>query len=202
MSQRNLVLASSSPYRRAILDTLNLTYSVCKPDIDETQLAQEKASELVVRLAEEKAKAVAERETTDQTALIIGSDQVAVCDQQILGKPHTHDNAVRQLQQFVGKTVTFYTGLALYDVERKSADTVCVPFYVSFRDDLTRAELQRYVELEQPLNCAGSFKSEGLGISLFKSLQGDDPNTLIGLPSIELLKMLRKHGINPLASDI
>ncbi|MGM0481203.1 MAG: Maf family protein [Pseudomonadota bacterium] len=201
MAQLSLVLASSSPYRRAVLDKLGLSYQVCKPDIDESRKAQESPEQLVQRLAEMKARAVVDREPEFANALIIGSDQVALSEQQILGKPLTAERAVEQLSQFVGKTVTFLTGLCLYDARSDTAETVCVPFDVSFRSDLSRAELARYVQLEQPLNCAGSFKSEGLGISLFTGLYGNDPNTLIGLPSIELLKMLRKHGVNPLASD-
>ena len=198
---RTLVLASSSPYRRAILDKLHLNYQVCKPEIDEQARPQETAEQLVKRLATEKAKAVVQRQPQFADAVVIGSDQVALCDNEILVKPHNETNAVAQLQRFVGKTVTFLTGLCVYDATNDSCDVVCVPFYVHFRDDLSDAELRRYVELEQPLNCAGSFKSEGLGISLFKSLQGDDPNTLIGLPSIELLRMLRRLHINPLAGD-
>ena len=200
MNNRNLVLASSSPYRRAILDKLHLSYEVAKPAIDETRLADESPVQLVKRLAQQKAAAVAQQSAYSD-ALIIGSDQVAVCDGDILGKPHTMQNAVAQLTGFVGKTVTFMTGLCLYDARTQQADVICVPFEVVFRADLTEAELQQYVQLEQPLNCAGSFKSEGLGISLFKALRGDDPNSLIGLPSIELLRMLRKHHINPLAGD-
>lgn len=201
MNDRTLVLASSSPFRRAILDKLHLPYHVAKPDIDESARPHENPETLVKRLAEQKARAAAHAEHQFKEAVIIGSDQVAVCDGDVLGKPHTADKAVAQLQSFVGKTVTFMTGLCVYDGKTDCADVVCVPFHVNFRSDLTIGELKRYVALEQPLNCAGSFKSEGLGISLFESLHGDDPNTLIGLPSIELLRMLRKHHINPLASD-
>jgi len=201
MSKRTLVLGSSSPFRRAILDKLHLDYQVAKPDIDETPLADEAPQTLVARLAEQKARAVAKQNPDFADAIIIGSDQVAVCDGDILGKPHSTAKAVAQLQRFVGKTVVFLTGLCVYDARTDKADVICVPFSVKFRNDLTTAELQQYVELEQPLNCAGSFKSEGLGISLFDSLIGDDPNTLIGLPCIELLRMLRKHQINPLAGD-
>lgn len=201
MNKRTLVLGSSSPFRRAILDKLHLDYQVAKPDIDETAAAGETPEQLVKRLAEQKARAVAAQQSTWADAIIIGSDQVAVCDGDILGKPHTVENAVAQLQRFIGKTVVFLTGLCVYDAREDSADVICVPYSVTFRDDLTLTEIQRYVALEQPLNCAGSFKSEGLGISLFTALNGDDPNSLIGLPSIELLRMLRKHQINPLAGD-
>lgn len=201
MNRPLLVLASSSPYRREVLDKLQLRYDVFKPSIDETALPDEAPDSLVKRLATEKAQAVAQQRQFEKEALIIGSDQVAVCDGHILGKPHTESNAQQQLQQFVGKTVTFYTGLCVYNSKTQVADVIVVPFDVIFRDDLSAEEIRAYIKLEQPLNCAGSFKSEGLGISLFKALKGDDPNTLIGLPSIELLNMLRKQGINPLAND-
>ncbi|WP_404399246.1 Maf family nucleotide pyrophosphatase [Idiomarina seosinensis] len=201
MAGLTLVLASSSPYRRAILDKLGLNYQTCKPAIDETPEAGESASQLVQRLAEQKARAAIDKLPDLGDALVIGSDQVALFEQQILGKPITAERAIEQLTGFVGKTVTFLTGLSLYNTRSDTAETICVPFEVNFRSDLSRDELARYVQLEQPLNCAGSFKSEGLGISLFTSLKGDDPNTLIGLPSIELLKMLRKHDVNPLARD-
>ncbi|RUO81361.1 septum formation inhibitor Maf [Idiomarina tyrosinivorans] len=190
-----LVLGSSSPYRRAILDKLHLPYQVCKPEIDETARADESAEQLVLRLAQQKALAVAER--LNKAALIIGSDQVAVCDGMILGKPGSEANARQQLQRCSGKRVTFLTGLALYHSGIQQMDSVVEPFSVEFRS-LTDEEIAGYVRLEQPLNCAGSFKSEGLGISLFTRMVGDDPNALIGLPTIRLLEMLRKHQINPL----
>jgi len=194
-----LILGSGSKYRREILDKLHLNYDVVKPDIDETAINAESPKQLVGRLAEVKARAV-EKRMTYENAIIIGSDQVAVCDDNILGKPGNHENAVRQLSGFVGKTVTFYTGLAVLNTETQQCEVRVEPFEVGFRQ-LTNREIERYVELENPFDCAGSFKSEGLGISLFSSLKGNDPNTLIGLPAIALLEMLRVHGINPLNKD-
>ncbi|MCA1767744.1 MAG: Maf family nucleotide pyrophosphatase [Idiomarina sp.] len=194
-----LILGSGSKYRREILDKLHLKYDVVKPDIDESAIVSESPQQLVGRLAEAKARAVEHRMTHEQ-AIIIGSDQVAVCDGLILGKPGNAENAVKQLQGFVGKTVTFYTGLAVLNTATQKCDVRVVPFDVEFRQ-LAIDEIERYVELERPFDCAGSFKSEGLGISLFKSLKGNDPNTLIGLPAIALLDMLRTHGINPLNKE-
>ncbi|PWW39229.1 MAF protein [Idiomarina loihiensis] len=194
-----LILGSGSKYRREILDKLHLNYDVVKPDIDESTIHSESPQQLVGRLAEAKARAVEKRMTYDD-AIIIGSDQVAVCDGSILGKPGNHENAVRQLSSFVGKTVTFYTGLAVLNTKTQQCEVRVEPFEVEFRQ-LTDEEIESYVELENPFDCAGSFKSEGLGISLFSGLKGNDPNTLIGLPAIALLDMLRPHGINPLNKD-
>lgn len=193
-----LVLGSGSKYRRAIMDKLHLIYNVVKPDIDESAVNEEQSEQLVGRLAEEKAQAVA-RKLNGEPSIIIGSDQVAVCDGLILGKPGTEEKAIEQLKSFVGKTVTFYTGLAVLNSETSQCEVRIEPFFVTFRDNITADEIARYVELEQPLDCAGSFKSEGLGVSLFSEMKGNDPNTLIGLPTIALLDMLRSQGINPLS---
>lgn len=193
-----LVLGSGSKYRRAIMDKLHLIYNVVKPDIDESAINEEQPEQLVGRLAEEKAQAVA-RKLNGEPSIIIGSDQVAVCDGLILGKPGTEQKAIEQLKSFVGKTVTFYTGLAVLNSETSQCEVRIEPFFVTFRDNITADEIARYVELEQPLDCAGSFKSEGLGVSLFSEMKGNDPNTLIGLPTIALLDMLRSQGINPLS---
>ncbi|KTG23675.1 septum formation inhibitor Maf [Idiomarina sp. WRN-38] len=193
-----LVLGSGSKYRRAIMDKLHLIYNVVKPDIDESAINEEQPEQLVGRLAEEKAQAVA-RKLNGEPSIIIGSDQVAVCDGLILGKPGTEEKAIEQLKSFVGKTVTFYTGLAVLNSETSQCEVRIEPFFVTFRDNITADEIARYVELEQPLDCAGSFKSEGLGVSLFSEMKGNDPNTLIGLPTIALLDMLRSQGINPLS---
>lgn len=186
-----LVLASSSPFRREILDKLNLNYECLSPDIDETPLTEEPAQQLVERLAINKAKAVA---SSYPDALIIGSDQVAVCDNTILGKPHTHENATQQLLNASGKNVTFYTGLALLNSATGTVQSEVVPFHVHFRT-LTPEMIENYLKAEQPYNCAGSFKSEGLGIALFEKLEGEDPNTLIGLPLIRLIRMLENAGM-------
>ncbi|MFD2632907.1 Maf family protein [Idiomarina piscisalsi] len=193
-----LVLGSGSKYRRAIMDKLHLIYNVVKPDIDESAINEEQPEQLVGRLAEEKAQAVAKK-LNGEPCIIIGSDQVAVCDGLILGKPGTEEKAIEQLKSFVGKTVTFYTGLAVLNSQTSQCEVRIEPFFVTFRDNITADEIARYVELEQPLDCAGSFKSEGLGVSLFSEMKGNDPNTLIGLPTIALLDMLRSQGINPLS---
>ena len=193
-----LVLGSGSKYRRAIMDKLHLIYNVVKPDIDESAINEEQPEQLVGRLAEEKAQAVA-RKLNGEPSIIIGSDQVAVCDGLILGKPGTEEKAIEQLKSFVGKTVTFYTGLAVLNSETSQCEVRIEPFFVTFRDNITADEIARYVELEQPLDCAGSFKSEGLGVSLFSEMKGNDPNTLIGLPTIALLDMLRSQGTDPLS---
>lgn len=191
---QRLLLASTSPYRKMLLEKLQLPFDCAAPQVDETPLPGESAEALVLRLATAKAQALA---LAYPEHLIIGSDQVCVIDGSITGKPHTEVNARAQLRQASGQAVTFYTGLALYNSLSKQLQALCEPFHVHFRA-LSEAEIAAYVRLEQPLNCAGSFKSEGLGIALFDRLEGRDPNTLIGLPLIALLEMLRAEGINPL----
>jgi len=192
MSQ--LVLASTSTYRSALLNKLQLPFITAAPGVDETSLDNETASELVVRLAAAKAQALS---ANYPQHLIIGSDQVCVVKGKICGKPHTAENAYAQLRAASGQDVIFYTGLALFDSRHQQLQTICEPFTVTFRH-LSEAEIIRYVEKEQPLDCAGSFKSEGLGISLFDRLSGRDPNTLVGLPLIALCDMLRNAGMDPL----
>ncbi len=191
---QRLLLASTSPYRKMLLEKLQLPFDCAAPQVDETPLPGESAEALVLRLATAKAQALA---LAYPEHLIIGSDQVCVTDGSITGKPHTEVNARAQLRQASGQAVTFYTGLALYNSRSKQLQALCEPFHVHFRA-LSEAEIAAYVRLEQPLNCAGSFKSEGLGIALFDRLEGRDPNALIGLPLIALLEMLRAEGINPL----
>ncbi|WP_114195602.1 Maf family protein [Edaphovirga cremea] len=192
-----VVLASTSPYRRALLDKLGIPFSHAAPEVDESTQPGEDARQLVMRLAEAKARALAARFPDH---LIIGSDQVCVINGQITGKPHTTENAVRQLQQASGQCVTFYTGLALLNSANQRVNVICESFDVWFRT-LTDEEIRGYIRIEQPLNCAGSFMCEGLGIALFDKLSGRDPNTLIGLPLIALLEMLRAEGINPLLAN-
>lgn len=189
MSTQALYLASTSVYRKALLEKITPNFSTSKPEVDETALQGETPEQLVSRLAVLKAQAVANNLTE---GLVIGSDQVAVFNGQILGKPHTAENAYKQLKSFSGHCVTFLTGLALVNAQTKQHQLCVEPFKVHFRE-LTDAEILAYIEREQPLNCAGSFKSEGLGISLFEKLEGDDPNSLIGLPLIRLLEMLRNE---------
>ena len=194
---KTLVLGSTSPFRKSILEKLNLPFECAKPDIDESALLNEAPSALVERLAIEKAKAVMHQ---FPDALIIGSDQVAVCEGEILGKPHNFDNGVKQLTQFSNKSVTFYTGLCVYDSANDRALSLVEPFVVHFKA-LSSSEIENYLHAEQPYNCAGSFKSEGLGICLFEKLEGDDPNTLIGLPLIKLVELLKQHGLDTLAQQ-
>jgi septum formation protein len=189
-----LVLASTSPFRKALLGRLGLPFETCAPDVDETVQENETPQQLVARLAEAKARAVA----SDQPdGLIIGSDQVAVLDDEILGKPGDHATAVQQLRAARGKHVTFFTGLCLLNTATGHCEVKVVPFSVVFRA-LSDAQIENYLQREQPYNCAGSFKSEGLGIALFERLQGDDPNALIGLPLIELISMLAQQGMEVL----
>lgn len=194
---KTLVLGSTSPFRKSILEKLNLNFECAKPNIDETPFEHETPQALVERLAIEKAKAVAKQ---FPDALIIGSDQVAVCDGDILGKPHNFENGVKQLTQFSKKAVTFYTGLCVYDSAAQRVKSLVEPFVVHF-NELSLSEIENYLKAEQPYNCAGSFKSEGLGICLFKKLSGDDPNTLIGLPLIKLVDLLKQHGLDTLAQQ-
>lgn len=189
---RPLVLASGSVYRRLLLDKLGLEYSCDSPDIDESARPDEDADTLVSRLALEKARAVAIRHPD---ALIIGSDQVATLDRHILGKPLTHARAIEQLSLASGHTVRFLTGLCLLDASTGDYQLDSVPFEVEFRK-LGRPEIEQYLLREQPYDCAGSFKSEGLGIALFQSMRGDDPNALVGLPLIRLVSMLEQVGVN------
>jgi len=185
-----LVLASTSPYRRAILEKLGIDFTCMEPDVNENILIDEIPEQLVARLAKAKAQAVADK--VDH-ALIIGSDQVAVVDGQVLGKPGNHEASVKQLRRVSGKRISFLTGLCVLNTESNRVQLDVVPFNVIFRK-LTDAQIENYLQKEQPYNCAGSFKSEGLGIALFERLEGDDPNTLIGLPLIRLIRMLESEG--------
>jgi MAF protein len=197
MITKSIVLASTSPFRKSLLEKLNIAFECSKPYTDESPQKNESPQNLVERLAIDKAKAVA---MNFPNSLIIGSDQVAVCDNEILGKPHTFDNAVKQLTKFSGKTVVFYTGLCVLDSHNNSMKSLIEPFYVHFKQ-LSLKQIENYIRAEQPLNCAGSFKSEGLGICLFEKLEGDDPNSLIGLPLIKLVQLLNLHGFDVLSSQ-
>lgn len=189
-----LVLASSSPYRRQLLEKLQLPFTSASPEVDETPLPGETSLELVERLARLKAQALA-KDFPD--ALIIGSDQVCCHQGSILGKPGHREKAIAQLTQLQGQTVSFYTGLCLYEASRQKAHSLVDEFQVHFRQ-LCEEQITFYVDREQPFDCAGSFKSEGLGITLFERLEGEDPNSLIGLPLIRLTDLLRQAGIEVL----
>ena len=189
-----LILASPSPWRRALLEKLAIPFECAAPEVDETPLPGEAPRHLVLRLAQKKAQSLAHRYPSH---LIIGSDQICVLDGEITGKPLTEENARQQLLKARGNIVTFYTGLALYNSATGHLQTEVEPFDVHFRH-LSETEIEDYVRKERPLHCAGSFKSEGLGIALFERLEGRDPNTLIGLPLIALCQMLRREDMNPL----
>ena len=186
-----LILASTSPFRKQLLEKLNLTFSCCSPEVDETPLENETPVELVLRLAKLKAAAGAIQYSE---GIVIGSDQVAVINNQIIGKPLNRETAIEQLSQASGQAITFYTGLAIHNIETAEVDSLVEPFTVYFRE-LSQKEICRYVDIEQPFYCAGSFKSEGLGIALFERLEGKDPNTLVGLPLISLIDLLHRQGI-------
>jgi septum formation protein len=187
-----LVLASTSPYRRELLSRLKIPFEVAAPEVDETPLPGETPDQTALRLAVAKAKAVASRHPD---ALIIGSDQVAVLEGVQLGKPHVHENAVRQLRMVRGKSVVFHTALCLYNSRTGNTQARVIPFTVHFRN-LDDEQIERYLAKEQPYNCAGSAKSEGLGIALIRRMEGDDPNALIGLPLIALVDMLGSEGLS------
>jgi septum formation protein len=194
---KTLVLASTSPYRKVLLERLGLQFETAAPETDETPLTDETPEALVTRLAEAKARAIAPQYSD---ALIIGSDQVAVLDGAILGKPGDHETASQQLRNASGREVKFLTGLCLLNTRSGEAHVRLVPFSVVFRP-LSEAQIQYYLQQEKPYDCAGSFKSEGLGISLFERMNGDDPNALIGLPLIELIRLLSTEGVDVLSSQ-
>ena len=186
-----IVLASTSRYRRELLARLGLPFDVASPGVDESALPGEAPDRLAARLALAKAQAVA---ATMPEALVIGSDQVAWCDGKALGKPGTHENAVVQLRHLSGKTAMFFTAVSVVNSDSGLATSRIVPYEIGFRV-LDDALIERYLRQEQPYDCAGSAKSEGLGIALLSRMSGDDPNALVGLPLIALVDLLREHGI-------
>lgn len=187
----SLVLASTSAFRRELLSRFQLPFDIVAPDVDEAALADETPADTAERLALAKAKAVAHR---FPDALIIGSDQVAYCGQQRFGKPGTRENAVNQLRLMRGAEIIFHTGLCLLNSATGKVQIAGVATTVGFRD-LSDVEINAYLDKEDALNCAGSAKSEGLGISLLRYLRGDDPTALVGLPLIALADMLRNEGL-------
>ena len=187
-----LILASSSPYRKELLQRLLLDFEVFSPDIDESQLADERPEQTALRLAQLKAKKIAENHPE---AIIIGCDQVATLDGMQLGKPGNHENATKQLRMMRGKKVTFHSALCLYNALTKRMQAEVVPYVVEFRN-VSDEQIDRYLSTEKPYNCAGSAKSEGLGIALISAMHGEDPNALIGLPLIKLISMLTAENIH------
>ncbi len=187
-----LVLGSTSPFRKALLDRLHINFECDSPDIDETPLPNEPVEDMVVRLAIAKARAISSRHPD---ALIIGSDQSAVLNGEKLSKPGNFENAFRQLTRASGQKITFQTGLCLLNTKTGNIQSSCVPYIVVFKE-LTPTMIENYLHKEEPYNCAGSFKSEALGIALFERFEGSDPNSLIGLPLIELVNFLGNEGFS------
>ncbi len=194
MPPLKVVLGSTSPFRKALLERLGVPFETQAPEVDETRRPGEPPEQLVLRLAEAKARAVAAQ---CSGALVIGSDQVACVGGLVLGKPGDRDRAIEQLTHLSGQRVAFLTGLCLYNSADDRAQRVCEPFHVQLRQ-LSDRQIAHYVDRERPFNCAGSFKSEGLGIALFAKMTGDDPSALIGLPLIRLVEMLAREGVEVL----
>ena len=194
MTATPLVLASTSPFRRELLARLGIPFSVANPATDETPLPGETPEQTALRLSEAKARAVA---TQHPDALVIGSDQVACLDGQVFGKPGNHANAVAQLRAMRGRTVNFFTGLCLLNTKSGQAHLRGVSTRITFRE-LSDDEIENYLRREQPYHCAGSAKSEGLGIALIARMEGEDPNALIGLPLIALCDLLRLENCFPI----
>lgn len=192
-----LILASTSRYRRELLQRLRLPFEVVAPDIDETPRPGERPADLAVRLALAKARAVA---AAQPGTVVIGSDQVADLGGVALGKPGTHERAVAQLQSMRSRRVVFQTAVAVVHAQRSFERTVLVPVAVRFRD-LTDTEIERYLRIEEPYDCAGSAKCETLGIALVDAIESDDPTALVGLPLIRTCELLRAAGVDPLAGS-
>lgn len=188
---RRLVLASTSRYRQALLERLQLDFLTARPEVEEDRRPGEAPQAMVERLARAKAGAVAD---AHPDALIIGSDQCAAVGTRILGKPGSHARAAEQLAALSGQCVVFHTGLCLLDSASRRSWSGVIPYSVQMRE-LDAAEIEDYLRVEQPYDCAGSFKSEGLGIALFQRMEGDDPTALIGLPLIRLAHWLREAGL-------
>lgn len=187
----SIVLASSSTYRRQLLERLKINFTATAPNIDETPLKNEQPQEMTKRLAIQKAKALSNQYNNH---LIIGSDEIACSNGKVMGKPHTFERAFQQLKEVSGKTITFYTGLALYNSQTQNLQVDCIPFHVHFRS-LSDSAIAKYLEIEQPFDCAGSIKAEGLGICFFRGMEGADITSLMGLPLIRLIDMLENEQV-------
>lgn len=190
--KQTLILASSSEYRRQLLQKLLIPFNSISPKVDETALDGEKPHQTALRLAQEKAKKIG---AEYPHALVIGCDQVATLDGEQLGKPGNHNNATEQLKKMRGREVTFHSALCLYNAATGNMQAEVVPYLVRFRQ-LTDEQIESYLHKEQPYQCAGSAKSEGLGIALIERMIGEDPNALIGLPLIKLISMLQNEGVS------
>jgi septum formation protein len=190
--QNNLILASSSIYRRELLTRLQIPFNCISPDVDETPLENELPQETALRLAKDKAIKIG---ITHTDSLIIGCDQVATLDNIQLGKPLNHENATKQLRMMRGREVVFHSALCLYNAKKQHMQATVVPYIVQFRH-LTDVQIESYLLKEQPYHCAGSAKSEGLGIAIIEKMTGEDPNALIGLPLIALINMLNHEDVS------
>jgi septum formation protein len=190
--KQTLILASSSKFRREVLRKLDIPFNSISPKVDETPLPDEKPFQTALRLSQDKARKIGKRHPH---ALIIGCDQVATLDGVQLGKPLNHTNATKQLQMMRGREVTFHSALCLYNATTGNMQADVVPYLVRFRQ-LTDEQIERYLTKDQPYDCAGSAKSEGLGIVLIERMVGEDPNALIGLPLIKLVTMLQNEGVD------
>ena len=190
--KQTIILASSSEYRRQLLQKLLIPFNSISPKIDETALNSERPHQTALRLAQEKAQKIG---AEYPHALVIGCDQVATLDGIELGKPMNHQNATKQLQMMRGREVTFHSALCLYNAATGNMQAEVVPYLVRFRQ-LTDEQIESYLNKEQPYQCAGSAKSEGLGIALMERMIGEDPNALIGLPLIKLITMLQNEGVD------
>ena len=193
-SQPSLVLASSSAIRKRVLAKIGIEFTAVSPDIDESPRPEESPEALVQRLSEEKARKVGQQYPNH---LVIGSDQVAVVDSEIVGKPSSRDQAIEQLEAASGRTVSLYTGIALLNSGTGRIQVDVLPYRVQFRK-LNRAVIENYIDRDQPYDCGGSLRSEGLGIALLTKFEGQDPNILLGLPMIRLVDMLAEESVFPL----
>jgi len=191
IKDQKIILASSSPYRKELLKRLDITFTTVSPEVNERYFQDELISDYVLRLAKTKAESIVSK---NDNSLIIAADQALQCDKKILGKPGNYNKAKEQLIFMSNRSLTFYTGLCLINTETKIIEEDVVSFRVDFRK-LTESEIENYLVKEKPYDCVGSFKSEKLGISLLKKMNGDDPTALIGLPLIRLCKMLRNQGV-------
>jgi MAF protein len=192
IKDQKIILASSSPYRKELLKRLDIAFTTVSPEVNERYFQDELISDYVLRLAKTKAESIVSK---NDNSLIIAADQALQCDKKILGKPGNYNKAKEQLIFMSNRSLTFYTGLCLINTETKIIEEDVVSFRVDFRK-LTESEIKNYLVKEKPYDCAGSFKSEKLGISLLKKMNGDDPTALIGLPLIRLCRMLRNQGVN------
>ena len=192
IKDQKIILASSSPYRKELLKRLDITFTTVSPEVNERYFQDELISDYVLRLAKTKAESIVSK---NDNSLIIAADQALQCDKKILGKPGNYNKAKEQLIFMSNRSLTFYTGLCLINTKTKIIEEDVVSFRVDFRK-LTESEIKNYLVKEKPYDCTGSFKSEKLGISLVKKMNGDDPTALIGLPLIRLCEMLRNQGVD------